>query len=65
MLPPGLIVVLVFLAIIYVFRALRIVNQYEKALVETLGQYTRTAEPGLTIIFPPFQNLRKVDMRNR
>src|SRR3989339_1122569 len=63
--PTGLILVIVVLAVIYVFRALRIVQQYEKALIETLGQYTRTVEPGLIIIFPPFQNLRKVDMREQ
>lgn len=65
MLPPGLILVLVILAVIYVLRAVRIVIQYEKALVETLGQYTRTADPGLVIIFPPFQNMRKIDMREQ
>jgi len=58
-------IVLVIVAVIYVMRAVRIVQQYEKGLVETLGQYSRTTEPGLVIIFPPFQNLRKVDMREQ
>ncbi|MHB9155927.1 MAG: SPFH domain-containing protein [Endomicrobiales bacterium] len=64
-LPPGLVVVLVVLVIIYVLRAMRIVQQSEKGLVETLGQYTRTVDAGLTVIFPPFQRLRKVDMREQ
>jgi len=63
--PTGLIVVLVFLAVIYVIRAVRIVQQAEKGLVETLGQYTKTVDAGLAIIFPPFQRLRKVDMREQ
>jgi regulator of protease activity HflC (stomatin/prohibitin superfamily) len=63
--PSGLIVVLVILAVIYVSRAVRIVQQYEKGLLETLGQYTRSVDPGLVIIFPPFQNLRKVDLREQ
>ncbi|MBN1622338.1 MAG: SPFH/Band 7/PHB domain protein [Endomicrobiales bacterium] len=63
--PPGLIFVLVVLAFIYVSRAVRIVQQYEKGLVETLGQYTRSVGPGLIIIFPPFQRLRKVDLREQ
>jgi regulator of protease activity HflC (stomatin/prohibitin superfamily) len=63
--PSALIVVVVILAIVYVFRAVRIVNQYEKGLLETLGQYTRTVSPGLIIIFPPLQNLRIVDMREQ
>jgi regulator of protease activity HflC (stomatin/prohibitin superfamily) len=65
MMPPGLIVVLVILVFIYVARSVRIVQQFEKGLVETLGQYTKTVEAGLIIIFPPFQNLRKVDMREQ
>jgi Membrane protease subunits, stomatin/prohibitin homologs len=60
-----LVAVLVVLAIIYVLRAVRIVQQSEKGLIETLGQYTRTVDAGLTIIFPPFQRLRKVDMREQ
>ncbi|MCB4792464.1 MAG: SPFH/Band 7/PHB domain protein [Elusimicrobia bacterium] len=63
--PPGLIVVLVILVFIYVSRAVRIVQQFEKGLVETLGQYTKTVDAGLVVIFPPFQNLRKVDMREQ
>lgn len=63
--PIGLIAVIVVLAVIYVSRALRVIQQYEKGLVETLGQYTRTVDAGLAIIFPPFQNLRKVDMREQ
>jgi len=64
-LPAGLMFVLVILAVIYVSRAIRIIRQYEKGLVETLGKYTRTINPGLTIIFPPLQTVRKVDMREQ
>lgn len=60
-----LLVVLVVLAVIYVFRAWRIIQQYEKGLVETLGQYSRTVDSGLTIIFPFFQRLRTIDMREQ
>ncbi|MEI8218629.1 MAG: paraslipin, partial [Elusimicrobiota bacterium] len=63
--PAGLILVVVVFLFIYVSRSLRVIQQYEKGLVETLGQYTKTVEPGLTIIFPPFQNVRKVDMREQ
>jgi len=52
-------------AIVYVWQAIRIVRQFEKALVETFGQYSRTANAGLVLIFPPFQSLRKVDMREQ
>ncbi len=52
-------------AIIYVSRMIRIVRQSEKGLVETMGQYSRTASPGMVLVFPPFQSLRTVDMREQ
>jgi regulator of protease activity HflC (stomatin/prohibitin superfamily) len=60
----GTLVIIVF-AFIYASRAIRIVTQFEKGLVETFGQYSRTASAGLVFIFPPFQGLRKVDMREQ
>jgi len=65
MLPSGLVFVAVIFAVIYVFRAVQTLRQFERGLIETLGQYTRTASPGLVIIFPPLQVLRKVDMREQ
>ncbi|HVO33872.1 MAG TPA: SPFH domain-containing protein [Elusimicrobiota bacterium] len=41
------------------------VRQYEKGLVETFGQYSRTVNAGLVLIFPPFQDLNRVDMREQ
>ena len=55
--------VLAFFAVILLFRSIYIVRQYQRGLVETWGKYTRTADPGLTIVFPLMQNIRYVDMR--
>src|SRR4029077_1889662 len=52
-------------AVIYISRAIRIVRQFEKGLVETFGQYSQTVTAGMVLIFPPFQSLRKVDMREQ
>jgi regulator of protease activity HflC (stomatin/prohibitin superfamily) len=59
------IAILIFFAVIYVFRAIRIVRPFQKGLVERLGRFARVAESGLAIIFPPFETLRKVDMREQ
>lgn len=64
-LPFGLVVVLAVFVIVYVSRSVRIVRQFERGLVETLGRYSRTAAPGLTLLFPPLQTLRKVDVREQ
>lgn len=43
---------------------IRIVNQYERGLVFTLGKYSSLREPGLNIIIPIFQSIKKVDIRS-
>lgn len=42
---------------------LRIVDQFERGVVLTLGKYTSTRVPGLTWIFPGIQRMMKVDLR--
>lgn len=66
MLVPVLILILlaVFVFIIAAL-SIRIVSPYEKAVVERLGRYVRTASPGLTFIIPFVDRLRKVDMREQ
>ena len=63
--PPGITILLFILAVVYLFSAVKIVRQYERGLIETLGRYTRTVEPGLVVIFPPLQRIRIVDMREQ
>src|SRR5512139_3888871 len=55
----GLLVVLLFLAL----SAIKLLYQYERGVVFTLGKYSGTREPGLTFIIPIVQNMRRVDMR--
>ena len=61
----GLGLIAAIAAVIYVSRMIRIVRQSEKGLVETMGQYSRTANPGMVFVIPPFQSLRTVDMREQ
>lgn len=42
---------------------LRVVDQYERGVVLTLGKYTSTRTPGLTWIFPGIQRMFKIDLR--
>ena len=63
--PFGVTGLIAIFAVIYASRSIRIVRQFEKGLVETMGQYARTASAGLVFIFAPFQALRKVDMREQ
>ena len=53
---------LIFIAI-WVLRSIRRLYEYERGVVFTLGKYTGTRGPGLTIIIPILQSMRVVDMR--
>ena len=50
---------------VYVLAGVKIVRPYQKGLVEQLGKYKQTVEPGLRLIIPWFQSLRLVDMREQ
>ena len=56
---PLLFVFIVFIAI----PGFRIVMQYQKGIVFTLGRYTSTRNPGLRWIIPYVQTMQKIDMR--
>lgn len=58
-------IVAVVVVIIFIANTVRIVQQYEKGLVETLGKYSATVDAGVNVIIPLFQNLRKIDMREQ
>ena len=43
--------------------AIKLIYQYERGVVFTLGRYSGIREPGLTFVIPILQSMRKVDMR--
>ena len=59
-------IIIAVLAILALWRALVIVRQYERGLVERLGRYKETLQPGLKLLFPFIDRLAmRVDMRER
>ena len=48
---------------IYILIGLRLLYQYERGVVFTLGRYSSVREPGLRWLWPILQTMRKVDMR--
>ncbi|NCO42692.1 MAG: SPFH/Band 7/PHB domain protein [Armatimonadetes bacterium CG_4_10_14_3_um_filter_66_18] len=57
--------ILAVLVVIFAALSLRIIQPYEKGLVERLGRYVKTLDSGLNIIIPFVEAIRKVDMRER
>lgn len=45
------------------YSSVRVLYQYERGVVFTLGKYSRTLDPGIRFIVPFIQTMRRVDMR--
>jgi regulator of protease activity HflC (stomatin/prohibitin superfamily) len=61
----GAVILFLVFFFIYVAAGVRIVRPYQRGIVEQLGKYKETVDPGLRIIYPLFQKLRLVDMREQ
>ena len=57
------IVFLIVVAVIFVLSGIKVIDQYERAVVLTLGKFTGIREPGLRIVVPIFQKMFKIDQR--
>jgi regulator of protease activity HflC (stomatin/prohibitin superfamily) len=55
--------VLILLFVLLVMRSVKMLYEYERGVVFQVGRYKSTRNPGLTIIWPVIQSMRKVDMR--
>ncbi len=54
-----------FVLFVVVVSGVKIIRPYERGLVERLGKYRDTVEPGLRIIVPFIERMERVDMRER
>ena len=57
------ILILVLIALFVVIPGIRVVNQYERGVVQRLGRFRRIMEPGLHVIIPYIDTMRTVDVR--
>lgn len=56
--------IIVVIVAIFVLSGLKVINQYQRGVVLTLGKYTGIRQPGLRVIVPIFQTMVRVDMRS-
>lgn len=54
---------IVIAVVIFILSGIKIIDQYERGVVLTLGKFTGILSPGLRIVIPIFQRLIKVDQR--
>jgi regulator of protease activity HflC (stomatin/prohibitin superfamily) len=54
-----------FVLFVVVVSGVKVIRPYERGLVERLGKYRDTVEPGLRVIVPFIERMERVDMRER
>jgi regulator of protease activity HflC (stomatin/prohibitin superfamily) len=59
---PFTIVIVVFVAALF-FTTVKVLNEYERGVMFTLGRFTGIKGPGLILVAPMIQQMRKVDLR--
>jgi len=59
---PFIVDVLIIVAVL-VFSSLNVLNEYERGVIFQLGRFVGIKGPGLIIVWPVFQRMRKVDLR--
>lgn len=52
-----------FLLLVLLFNTIKILNEYERAVVFRLGRLTSVRGPGLIILIPGIEKMRRVDLR--
>ncbi|HMR72617.1 MAG TPA: slipin family protein [Candidatus Saccharibacteria bacterium] len=56
--------IVIIAVIVFILGGIKVVNQYERGVVLTLGRFTGVREPGLRIVVPIFQKIIRVDVRS-
>ena len=59
----GFVGVLVIIGIMLLFSTVKILPEYERGVILTLGRYTGTKGPGLVLLLPAVQRMIRVDLR--
>ena len=63
MLPAAIVLIVVIFLLAVLYSSVRILREYERGVVFTLGRYTGTKGPGLFLLVPLVQQMVRVDLR--
>lgn len=59
---PAVIVVVVIIALV-LFSSVRVLTEYERGVMFTLGRFTGVKGPGVRLVLPVIQSMRKLELR--
>jgi len=55
---------IIIAAVFFVLSGLKVINQYQRGVILTLGKFTGLSQPGLRIVVPIIQRMIRVDVRS-
>jgi regulator of protease activity HflC (stomatin/prohibitin superfamily) len=56
-------IALLILLLVLIFSSLRVLNEYERGVMFSLGRFSGIKGPGVVLVWPVVQQMRKVDLR--
>lgn len=59
----GFLIFIAIFIVIFILSGIKVISQYERGVVLTLGRFTGIRTPGLRVVVPIFQQMTKVDIR--
>ncbi len=60
----GFMTFIIIIVVLFILSGIKIINQYERGVVLTLGRFTGIRNPGLRVVIPIFQRIIRVDIRS-
>lgn len=60
----ALLIIILIVVAGFVLSGIKVINQYERGVILTLGRFSGIRNPGLRVVIPIFQKLIRVDMRS-
>jgi regulator of protease activity HflC (stomatin/prohibitin superfamily) len=60
----GISIFVLIIIAIFILSGIKVINQYERGVVLTLGRFSGIRNPGLRVVVPIFQRLIRVDIRS-
>ena len=60
----SILLVIGFIVVFFIASGIKVINQYERGVVLTLGKFSGIRTPGLRIVIPVFQQIIRVDVRS-
>ncbi len=53
----------IVILVVLLFNTIKILNEYERAVIFRLGRYTGTRGPGLIVLIPGLEKMKRIDLR--